>query len=293
MKSFLICHRGALGDFILTWPAIYCLRKALPHYQFLGIGRTEYMKLAISFDLLDTYIDNESAVLLDFFCGKLMPAQLGSPHGAVLWLTKGEQIIDLIKQSASLPVISIPPFPDNKLHLAEYYCSVIKSHFLITVPENLSDCFPARMPAKIEDKQYALVHPGSGSSKKNYNPRFYCNLTDQLRRSGYPKVCVILGPVEEEKMNTEVFDGEWIERPKDVEALARLLSGATLYIGNDSGVSHLSGFLGTPTIALYKTTDPKIWGVLGKKVIHISTSDEALALCKIMECLERWNECQI
>ena len=57
MKSFLICHRGALGDFILTWPALFCLRKALPHYQFIGIGRTEYMRLAISFGLLDTYID--------------------------------------------------------------------------------------------------------------------------------------------------------------------------------------------------------------------------------------------
>ncbi|MCP4269623.1 MAG: glycosyltransferase family 9 protein [Candidatus Brocadiaceae bacterium] len=288
MKPFLICHRGALGDFILTWPAIYCLRKAMPHHQFIGIGRTEYMKLAISFGLLDTYIDNESAALLDFFSGKRMPEQIGSPQGAVLWLTKGEQVVALMKQSASLPVVSIPPFPNNTIHLARYYCSVIKSHFIITVPESLSDCFPART---IKEKRYALVHPGSGSSKKNYNPLFYCDLTDQLRRSGYRKVGVIFGPVEDEKMNQEYFSGERIERPKNVEALSKLLSGAALYIGNDSGVSHLSGFLGTPTIALYKTTDPRIWGVLGKKVVHISTSDEALIMCKILECLKRWKEC--
>ena len=79
MKTLLICHRGALGDFILTWPALYCLREALPHYQFLGIGRPEYMQLAISYGLLDTYLDNESAGLLDFFCGKRIPEEIGSP----------------------------------------------------------------------------------------------------------------------------------------------------------------------------------------------------------------------
>ena len=86
-------------------------------------------------------------------------------------------------------------------------------------------------------------------------------------------------------MNATDFAGEWIERPKDVETLAGLLSGASLYIGNDSGVSHLSGFMGTPTIVLYKTTDPKKWGVLGKKVAHISADDKKSALSKIQECL--------
>lgn len=283
-KSFLICHRGALGDFILTWPAIYCLREVLPHYQFIGIGRTEYMRLAISFGLLDTYIDKESAGLLDFFCGRSIPEKIGSPHGAVLWLTEGQKVAYLLKKSASLPVVSIAPFPDEQTHLAQYYCSVVQSYFPITVPQELSDYFPLRAT----EGQYALIHPGSGSSGKNYSPQFYHVLADELRRLGYPKVGFIFGPVEEEKMNAEDFAGEWIERPKDVEALAGLLSGASLYIGNDSGVSHLSGFVGTATIALYKTTDPNIWGVLGKKVAHISAAKEKSALRKILKYLSSW-----
>ncbi len=89
MKSFLICHRGALGDFILTWPAIYCLRKALPNHQFLGIGRPEHMQLAISLGLINAYIDNESADLLCFFSGERIPEQIGFPQGAIMWLTNG------------------------------------------------------------------------------------------------------------------------------------------------------------------------------------------------------------
>ena len=284
MKTFLICHRGALGDFILTWPAIYCLRESLPHYQFLGIGRPEYMRMAISFGLLDTYLDNESAGLLDFFCGRHIPEEVGSPQGAVLWLTNGQETVDILRQSASLPVICIPPFPGKQIHLAQYYCSVIQSHFSITIPQDLADCFPAR----VTEGRYALIHPGSGSFKKNYNPLFYRDLANVLRRSGYCKVGFIFGPVEDEKMNKDDFAGEWIERPKDVKALTDLLSCALLYIGNDSGVSHLAGFVGAPTIALYKTTDPEKWGVLGKKVVHISDANEESAMRKIQEYLSHW-----
>ncbi|HDY67108.1 MAG: hypothetical protein JYX80_04950 [Candidatus Scalindua sediminis] len=52
-------------------------------------------------------------------------------------------------------------------------------------------------------------------------------------------------------------------------------------------VSHLSGYLGIPTISLYKTTDPKVWGVLGRKVVHISAVNEESTSSKIRECLER------
>ena len=242
------------------------------------------MRLAICFGLLDTYVDKESAGLLDFFRGKSIPEKAGSPHGALLWLTEGQNVVDLLKKSASLPVVSIIPFPDEQTHLAQYYCSIIQSHFPITIPQDLSDCFPAR----IAEGQYALIHPGSGSPGKNYSPQFYRILATELRRHGFPETGFIFGPVEDERMDAEDFAGERIEQPKDVEELADLLSGASLYIGNDSGVSHLSGFMGTPTIALYKTTDPRKWGVLGKKVVHISDANEESAMHKIQECLSSW-----
>jgi hypothetical protein len=284
MKSFLICHRGALGDFILTWPALHCLRKALPDCQFLGIGRLEHMRLAITLGLLDTCLDKESARLLDFFSGRVVPPEIGTPHGAVLWLSEGQDIVNLLKRSASLPVILIKPFPVLQTHIAYYYCLTINSHLPINIPKDLSDCFP---PRKIRGR-YFLIHPGSGSPKKNYLPQFYRKLAGELRKLGCQRVGFIFGPVEREKMNVEEFAGEWIEQPEDVVELIDLLSSASFYIGNDSGVSHLSGYLGIPTIVLYKTTDPKVWGAIGRKVVHISDVDEESISSKIREYLERW-----
>jgi len=295
-SSFLICHRGALGDFILTWPTLYAVKKIMPHCHFLGLGRPEYMRLAISLGLLDSCLNMESAKMLNFFSGKSIPAELGSPQGAILWLSQGQEVAGLLQKSASLPVALIKPFPaktfyqtippaplpcaDKKLHIALYHLLAVYAHFPTITPPPLSLCFSLQ----VKKDTYALIHPGSGSPTKNYSPQFYQDVAEALLQFGYPQVYFIFGPAEE-KLLTETFLKASIQYPHNVEALANLLAGATLYIGNDSGVSHLSGILGTPTIALYKTTDPKIWGALGKKVVHISAIDENAAFDKIQEYL--------
>jgi len=142
MKSFLICHLGALGDFILTWPALHCLRKSLPDYHFLGIGRQEYMRYAITIDLLDSYLDIETTRIFDFLSGKAILPEIGSPDGAVLWLSKGQAVVELLKRTASLPVIAIDPFPEKRTHVAYYYCQAIQSYFPISIPQNVTIFFP-------------------------------------------------------------------------------------------------------------------------------------------------------
>lgn len=43
-------------------------------------------------------------------------------------------------------------------------------------------------------------------------------------------------------------------------ALAALIGGARVYVGPDTAVTHLAAAAGTPTVALYGPTDPRIWG---------------------------------
>lgn len=242
------------------------------------------MRLAITLGLLDYCLDMESATMLNFFSGKTIPPEIGSPQGAILWLSKGQEVANLLKKSASLPVVLIDPFPVKRMHVAIHHCLAIRSYFPINILPHFSPCFPLR----VKKGEYALIHPGSGSPTKNYWPQFYRDLADELRRFGYQQVRFVLGPAEEGLM-AGYFAGEWVDKPENVEALANLLAGAALYIGNDSGVSHLSGILGTSTIALYKTTDPKVWGALGRKVAHISAVDEGSALYKTRACLKRWD----
>jgi ADP-heptose:LPS heptosyltransferase len=63
-----------------------------------------------------------------------------------------------------------------------------------------------------------------------------------------------------------------------MDRLMALLNESVLFIGHDSGISHLAAMLGTPTIALFKASDPIQWRPLGPsvRVIRGSASDDGL-----------------
>src|SRR2546426_6130935 len=73
---------------------------------------------------------------------------------------------------------------------------------------------------------------------------------------------------------------------RSLRELAQLLRHCRVYIGNDSGITHLAAYLGCPTIALFGPTDPRVWGPIGRrsriiwksKLEDITVDDVLLAL---------------
>ena len=100
-----------------------------------------------------------------------------------------------------------------------------------------------------------ILHPFSGSAKKNWPLANFRELAAQL--DGVAWTC---GPEEELPGAT---------RFADLADLARWISGARLYIGNDSGITHLAAAVGTPVLALFGPTDPSIWRPAGTHVRSI------------------------
>jgi ADP-heptose:LPS heptosyltransferase len=52
--------------------------------------------------------------------------------------------------------------------------------------------------------------------------------------------------------------------------LGALLSDSGLYVGNDSGVTHLAAAFGAATLALFGPTSPTAWAPLGRAVRSIA-----------------------
>jgi len=204
-----------------------------------------------------------------------MPEKLGQPAGALLWLKNAKKQADLISPYAEFPVITIDPFTSNGLHISRYYCLTVQRCLSIKYPDDITDLFPARI-LKGQRESLVLIHPGSGSMQKNFSPAFYQGLKSILITHGFKKIMFILGPAEN-TMLSKYFSAEDIIQPVTVLELSEWLARSSFYIGNDSGVSHLAGFLGVPAFIFYRTTDPAIWGVLGKKVYHIKSDDEMIA----------------
>jgi ADP-heptose:LPS heptosyltransferase len=111
------------------------------------------------------------------------------------------------------------------------------------------------------------LHPGSGSPAKNAP---LSEFAERARHSSGP-VIVSMGEVEDsegERYRAAFADtGAELWRPTDVAELRdRLEREASGYVGNDSGPTHLAAALGIPTLALFLTTDPRIWRPAGADV---------------------------
>ena len=59
---------------------------------------------------------------------------------------------------------------------------------------------------------------------------------------------------------------EGAARFEDLYQLGCWLSRARVYIGNDSGISHLAAAVGTPVVAIFLATDPLVWAPRGERV---------------------------
>jgi heptosyltransferase III len=270
-KEFWIIHPGGLGDWILAWPAILCLRRLLPEHRFAGIGRIGLVRLAVRFGIIDRAMDGESRKWTGFWSGENLPEGESGPDGVALWLADAGPIARLIGRTCGLPVSVIDPLPpDRRIHAARHACESIRRFLPIEIPDDLAAGFPDRASLG----RRAFIHPGSGGLKKCHSPEFYRRIADVLQGRGFERPVVLLGPAEAERGWAERFDGMERVTPDSPTGLADRLSSAALYTGNDSGPSHLAAFMGIPSLVFYRSTDPTIWGALGRRVRWIAAPEE-------------------
>jgi ADP-heptose:LPS heptosyltransferase len=110
-----------------------------------------------------------------------------------------------------------------------------------------------------------VLHPGSGSSEKNWPSEGFATLARTLGR-GRP-VLVIEGPADAAACAPVLkTKGARQVRGIPLRILGALLATSSLYVGNDSGVSHLAAAFGAPVLALFGPTNPEVWAPEGPRV---------------------------
>jgi heptosyltransferase III len=134
------------------------------------------------------------------------------------------------------------------------------------------------------------IHPGSGSPKKNWPLDHWAALLGELI-SSFDEVLLISGEA----------DADVAEKIRPLVPMAKLrrcacrslwdlvseLSQATLFIGHDSGVTHVAAAAGVRTVALFGPTDPAIWAPNGDRVIVIKSTDQTMSGLSVETVLEK------
>jgi ADP-heptose:LPS heptosyltransferase len=105
-------------------------------------------------------------------------------------------------------------------------------------------------------ENFAVIHPFSGSPRKNWPLDNFRRLARGLERRMPVRWCA--GPEDPPLPDAHRLD--------DLYELACWLAQASLYIGNDSGITHLAAAVGTPVLAIFGPTDPAVWAPRGPHV---------------------------
>jgi len=232
-KKLLIYRRGGLGDTLLTFPVAQIYKKKGWEVHF--VGNSDALSLALEVGFADRIFS------------EIPPLD---PYQKII-------LISVEKFVRDQRVEWIYPFPPSREHITEYYLRELGLK---------GNPFKEELSVKpLEDwKGRIILHPGSGSEKKNPPLELYKELYQLLEEEGFSPLFV-LGEAEQHLVNDlKHFDTYEV---KNLKLFARLLKGAEGFVGNDSGFSHLAGYLGIPTIALFGPTDPAVWKPLGKKVV--------------------------
>ncbi len=130
--------------------------------------------------------------------------------------------------------------------------------------------------ASLGRHKLVCIHTGAGAINKQWPAQSFAQLVDLLVADAGAAV-VIVGAPDELAFAREVMAlATRRERLFDVVGratladLPRLLSGAELYVGNDSGPKHIAAALGVPTVGIHSgTVDAGEWGPLGPSAVAV------------------------
>ncbi len=127
--------------------------------------------------------------------------------------------------------------------------------------------------------RYAVLLHATTWATKRWREDCWQELGSWLRSQGI--ACLLPWGNDEERQAAEriaaAFDGRVLPRMRLGE-LAGVLAHARVVIGVDTGLSHLAGALGTPSVTLYGPTIPALTGTVGANQVHlVSTADTQIS----------------
>jgi heptosyltransferase-2 len=297
----LIIRPSALGDTLMLSPALAQLKLST---EVLLAGRRPGL------DFLKPYahllLDYEGPGWHTLFMENIDPGTAlpwPSVDNIIAFLNDPEGMVrdNLTTCLPKTPIHIFPPFPpsESKIHVALYLAQCLQGSGLpIKASKSIEEA--RRCPIFMRQIQRdrggkMVIHPGSGGYKKNHPPDFWLELikkTSLLPYFNKRDAILLLGPAEEPfygffKKNLDGMGTQVLISP-DRESLTSILSDSPLYIGHDSGITHLAAMHGTPTIALFKNSSINQWKPIGPAVRVIE--DKGYPTNIIQETLRKADE---
>jgi heptosyltransferase-2 len=305
----ILCVRGGgLGDFIVTLPMVARLRREWPDARIEWLGHPRIAELGWRRFYFDGLRSVNHGPLSAFFTPKavLDPDWMD-------YVGSFDLVLSYFYDPDSLFLTNLERCQPGKIHTlspqlppawaepaAHYFYRILEPLKLDDDVPSPSRVYPtnedrqaaaAFLAGLAEDTRLVALHPGSGSDTKNWPVEFWEELGRKLPAED-PRIRLLLvegeadGPRVERLMEgwkgMPLLRARWLPLP----ILAVLLQRTELFLGHDSGVTHLAAAADAdlPIVALFGPTDPAVWAP-SRPGVRVLRAPYGLASLKVDEVL--------
>jgi heptosyltransferase-3 len=296
MNRILVIRGGAIGDFVLTLPAIKLLRDRYPKAHLEILGYKHIAALAEKRFYADVIRSIESASLAKFSAeNSELPSELADYFGGfdliLSYLYDPDRIFEAnVTKSGSATFITGPAKLNNGEHAAFQLARPLAALGLFLTDPS-AHLFPtdADRNAIRSSQENIAFHPGSGSETKNWPIENWIELGNALLARDHSLI-IVGGEADTVRMRQlkRAWDGKPVRFAEDLPLphLAALLEGRA-FIGHDSGISHIAAAVGVRCLLLFGPTDPAIWAPANAKVTALRAPEGKMELLDVEAAIER------
>lgn len=307
-RTVLILHPGGLGDLLLALPAIRALRERFSSHQFLLCAQNHAAEFLHECGMVDRWISVQSTSCTALFHGSapddpFLKDWLRRCDLAIAWThDDGGALAATFKDCGAATAAVGSPFASTLLsvHQSERFREIVGQRGQLSMkPLAVPSAFRAQAESFLETcglaggRPLVLVHPGSGSRHKCAASEVLLPVLEGLEEDF--ELLLLEGPADHETVTqllSRMSRHPILVRDLPLRLLAGLLSRVDLFLGHDSGVTHLAALIGTSTVALFGPTDPARWAPRGPAVTVVQgkpcecPSWDTVRNCAEKPCLE-------
>lgn len=290
LKNILVWHQGALGDLLLAGATLTAVSRYYPEAGFIGVGHPDRWRLLAGSLPLAAAWDSGEALWAALFqeSGAIPPrlsARLGGVDLALVFAPRPRPgFLARLVQGGVAQAVWIPSFPqDGVEHVAAIQARRLQELGIREAPGP----FRLRLQADSQeaaalnpDERILAIAPGSGQPAKNWPLSHYYEVARALSWEAGLRVVWLAGPAEEailpyiRGLAAAQEQTVWAHQP--LSRVARLLARTHVYLGGDSGLSHLAAAAGARrVVALFGPTDPRVWAPVGEQVTVLTPPPKA------------------
>jgi heptosyltransferase III len=292
-QRILVIRGGAIGDFILTLPALKALREAHPDAHIEILGYKHIAVLAENRFYAQAVRSIEHGPLASFFArNSEIPPELAGYFASfdliISYLYDPDRIFESNLHRCGVEDLLCGPAKvvEKSRHAARQLARPIEE-LGIKIGDLTEKIF-----CSDEDRQFAqeflrgssqlivAIHPGSGSKEKNWPVQNWIELfpsdghfsaaKHESGRMGKQLSLVVVSG-EADNAQTAQLEHEWKDgdvrfaKNLSLPHLAAVLEH-TIFVGHDSGISHLAAAAAANCILLFGPTDPNVWAPRNENV---------------------------